>query len=139
MPTDTFFDTWKWPNRSTDTPTSTFDIPTGTTTIDVPSNMTSNFRNFSLEFLFSNVSSSDNGLVVRFYRANNVSAFAVPNIAELSSSSITLASSNTNNSTAVFVRDIKNLDNQFLRMIITAPSSVTANVVLNVKAGGLAR
>ena len=138
MTVNTFFNTWKWPNGTDDTAISTFDIPQGVTNIDVPSALTSNFRDFGFELYFSNVSASDNTLTVNFFRANNILACSAPNIEALNAQ-ITLDAAVTGNSTAVFTRDIKNLDNEFLRLVITAPAGVTANLVLNLKAGTNAR
>ena len=138
MTTDTFFNTWKWPNRQTDTPTSVFDLPAGVTMIDVPSTLTSNFRDFGFEVLFTNVSTADNTLIVEFFRANNLTSFGVANIDPLDAR-ITLDNTNTNNASAVFLRDIKNLDNEYLRLVVTAPAGVTANMVINLKVGTNAR
>ncbi len=138
MTTNTFFDTWKWPNGADDTAISTFDIPQGVTNIDVPSAITSNFRDFGFEFYFTNLSGSDNTLTIDFFRANNSLAYTAPNIDALDAR-VTLDASVTSSSTAVFTRDIKNLDNKFLRMVITAPAGVTANLVLNLKVGTNAR
>lgn len=138
MTLNTFFSTWKWPNRQTDTPTSVFDLPQGVTTIDVPPSLVSNFRDFGFELLFTNVSASDNTLTVQFFRANNSDAFAVANIVALNAT-VTLDATNTNNTSAVFTRDIKNLDNEHLRLVVTAPAGVTANLVVNLKVGTNAR
>ena len=138
MTVNTFFNTWKWPNGIEDTETSVFDIPAGVTNIDVPSALTNNFRDFGFEVFFTGVTSGDDTLVVDFFRANTISAFNAPNIERLGTS-ITLDNSVTSNSSLVFLRDIKNLDNEYLRLVITAPAGVTANVVINVKVGTNAR
>ena len=134
MTVNTFFQQWKYPNRRTDTPTSVFDLPAGTTTIDVPSALTQNFRNFALEFLFSNVSASDNTLQAQVFRANSLAAFSASNLEALDIN-VTLDATNTNNANVVFVRDIKNFDNKFMRIVITAPAGVTAQLIFNLKAG----
>ena len=138
MTVNTFFNTWKWPNGTDDTATSTFDIPEGTTNIDVPSSLTSNFRDFGFEIYFSNLSASDDTLTVQFFRGNTIDGLSAPNVAAIDAQ-ITLDSTITGDSTAVFLRDIKNLDNEYLRLVITAPSGVTANFIMNVKAGTNAR
>ncbi len=138
MTVNTFFNQWKWPNGTDDTATTSFDIPSGITNIDIPSSLTAHFRDFGLEFTFSGVTSSDNTLTVDFFRANSNEGFNAPNIERLDAR-ITLDSGVTGNANLVFLRDIKNLDNKFLRAVITAPAGVTSNVILNVKAGTNAR
>lgn len=139
MTLNTFFKTWKWPNRQEDTATSNFDIPAGVTNIDVPSALLNNFRNFSFEFIFSSVSASDNNLTANFVRANDTAAYALSNVETISGAQVTLDAAVTSNANLVFVRDLKNLDNNFLRIIINAPSGVTANMRINVRAGGNAQ
>jgi hypothetical protein len=126
---------WKYPGNIMASPDSTFDIPSGDSIIEIPPNYLQRFRNLSMEFMFSGLTASDNGMVVRFYRANSNAAFSAPNIEEVGSP-ITINSTITANTTAVFLRDIANLNNHFFRAVITAPSSVTANVILNVAFGG---
>lgn len=122
--------TWSFPVDG-----SAFDIPVGASTIDIPSTLLSRFRNLSIEFIFSGVTATDENLSINTYRANSTDAFSISNI-EAVVSPVTITSSVTSNSDLVFIRDIKNIDNNFVRLVIDAPSGVTASLVVNVSAGG---
>lgn len=128
---------WKFPGGPQDTATSTYDIPAGTTNIDIPAIMLERYRNLSLEFIFDGVTSSDENLSITFQRANATQAFNTDNIENIGNE-ITLTSSVVADSDLVFIRDFKNIDNNLLRAIITAPAGVTANLILNVTGGGQA-
>ena len=139
MTLNTFTNTWKWPNGQDDTPTSTFDIPSGTTNIDVPTTLLSYYRDFGFELIFSGLTAGDNTMTVDFFRANTSDGFSPTNVTAINGGTVTIDSTITANSTAVFLRDVKNIDNSLLRLVITAPAGVTASVILNVKAGTNAR
>lgn len=128
---------WKYPGGPQDTATSTFDIPAGITNIDIPAIMLERYRNLSLEFVFDGVTSADENLSITFQRANANVAFSADNIENIGNE-INLTSAVVANADLVFVRDFKNIDNNLLRAIVNAPAGVTANLVLNVTAGGQA-
>ncbi len=132
-----FLRQWKFPGGPTDTATSVFDIPAGITNINIPATMLERYRNLSVEFVFSGVTSTDENLSVTFQRANAVAAFNADNIENVGNE-INLTSTVVANSDLVFIRDFKNIDNNFLQAIITAPAGVTASLVINVNAGGQA-
>ena len=132
-----FLRQWKYPGGPNETATSTFDIPAGITNISIPSVLLERYRNLSMEFVFSGVTSADENLTINFFRANAVAAFDASNI-EAIGDPIVLTSDIITNPNLVFIRDIKNIDNNFIRASITAPVGVTANLVLNVNAGGQA-
>ncbi len=132
-----FLRSWRFPIAPpTGQATETYDVPVGATNIDIPSTILQNYRNLSLEFVFTGVTASDANLQVQFFRANDVLAFNAGNIESLGSP-ITITSQLAADPELVFVRDIKNIDNKFLRAVVTGPSGVTASLVLNVAAGGL--
>jgi len=112
-----------------------FDIPSGVTNIDLSPSLLNRYRNLSVEILLSGVTSSDVNLNIDFFRANSNAAFSAPNI-ESVGNTINVTSELANNSTLVFIRDFKNIDNSFLRAVVNAPSGVTAQMVINVTAGG---
>ena len=132
-----FLRQWKYPSGPNETATSTFDIPAGVTNINVPSIMLERYRNLSIEFVFSGVTSSDENLAVTFQRANAMAAFNADNIENIGNE-INLTSTVVVDSDLVFIRDFKNIDNNFLQITITAPAGVTADLVINVNAGGQA-
>ncbi len=132
-----FLRQWKYPSGPNETATSTFDIPAGITNINVPSIMLERYRNLSIEFVFSSVTSSDENLAVTFQRANAMAAFNADNIENIGNE-INLTSTVVADSDLVFIRDFKNIDNNFLQVAINAPSGVTADLVINVNAGGQA-
>ncbi|AUR96763.1 hypothetical protein NVP1232O_29 [Vibrio phage 1.232.O._10N.261.51.E11] len=132
-----FLRQWKYPSGPNETATSTFDIPAGVTNINVPSIMLERYRNLSIEFVFSGVTSSDENLAVTFRRANAMAAFNADNIENIGNE-INLTSTVVVDSDLVFIRDFKNIDNNFLQIAINAPSGVTADLVINVNAGGQA-
>ncbi len=132
-----FLRQWKYPSGPNETATSTFDIPEGVTNINVPSIMLERYRNLSIEFVFSGVSPTDENLEVTFQRANAIEAFSAANIEDIGNE-INFTSTVVVDSNLVFVRDFKNIDNNFLQITITAPAGVTADLVINVNAGGQA-
>ena len=99
--------------------------------------MTSIYRNFSLDFEFIDITSADENLRVDFYNANTEEAFTSPNIKPLQNN-IVLDSAVVANNKASFVRDLKNFDNSYIRVVINAPSGVTCKLKVIVKAGGAA-
>ncbi|CAL9957531.1 hypothetical protein VPH219E481_0027 [Vibrio phage 219E48-1] len=132
-----FLRQWKYPSGPNETATSTFDIPAGITNINVPSIMLERYRNLSIEFVFSGVTSSDENLEITFQRANAMTAFDADNIENIGNA-VTLSTAIVADSDLVFIRDFKNIDNNFLQIAINAPSGVTADLVINVNAGGQA-
>lgn len=132
-----FLRQWKYPSGPNETATSTFDIPAGITNINVPSVMLERYRNLSIEFVFSGVTATDENLAVTFQRANAMAAFNADNIENIGNE-INLTSAVVAGSDLVFIRDFKNIDNNFLQITITAPAPVTADLVINVNAGGQA-
>lgn len=129
---------WKYPGGPQDTATSTFDIPAGITNIDIPPSLLQKYRNLNIEFLFSGVTSSDEGLEIIFYGANNVSSFDAVNILPIGDG-ISITPSLSSSSDIVFSRRFTGVDYSFFRAKISAPSGVTASVVINVNMGGLER
>ncbi len=132
-----FLRQWKYPSGPNETATSTFDIPAGVTNINVPSIMLERYRNLSIEFVFSGVTATDENLAVTFQRANAMAAFNADNIENIGNE-INLTSAVVADSDLVFIRDFKNIDNNFLQISINAPAGVTADLVINVNAGGQA-
>ncbi|CAM0001454.1 hypothetical protein VPHD274_0021 [Vibrio phage D274] len=132
-----FLRQWKYPSGPNETATSAFDIPEGVTNINVPSIMLERYRNLSIEFVFSGVSPTDENLEVTFQRANAIEAFSAANIEDIGNE-INFTSAVVADSDLVFIRDFKNIDNNFLQITITAPAGVTADLVINVNAGGQA-
>jgi hypothetical protein len=122
---------WNFPNDGF------LDIGDGTTTIDFPSTLFNRYRNTSVEILFTGITASDEGLTVDFYRANNPASFLAPNIESIGDN-IELSAAIVVNTESVFMRVFQNIDSNFFRAVINAPVGTTANLSINVNAGGQA-
>lgn len=97
--------------------------------------MTSYYRNYSLDFEFIDISADDSGLTVEFFNANSEASLAAPNIKPLGIT-INFDATVIANPTASFVRDFKNFDNDYFRVVITAPAGVTCKLKVVVRSGG---
>ena len=97
--------------------------------------MTSYYRNYSLDFEFIDVSAGDAGLTVEFFNANSEVSLNAPNITPIGIT-IDFDAAVVANPSASFIRDFKNFDNDYFRVVITAPAGVTCKLRVAVRSGG---
>lgn len=127
---------WRFPPPIDGDFNLTMNVVEGDNQINLPDEIVKRFRNISIEVNLFKVTPADEGVSVKFYFANNPKAFDALNATPIAEATIDITDDLAKNETLTFSRQFKNVDCQYIRLVLHGTQNGTAETIVDVAAGG---